>query len=299
MKLKVGFIGLGEMGKWMASNILKAGFPIIVHDVRAEPVKELVAKGAEAVEGLSDVAKKASYIFLSLPDTEVVQRVVFGQNGLIDGLSPGSTVVDLSTVNYLATLKFSEDLLAHGVTFIDAPVSGMEARAKDATLTVMVGGDPETVEKIRPILNVIGNNVVYMGKNGNGQLAKLVNQLSFNISCAAMAEILPMAVKLGLDPDAVCRVVTTGSGETWANKFFTPYTLQNNFKPGYPLIKAYKDMACAAEISGKEKIPLPVFFSALQTYQMALAEGYGNENKGAMIKVWEKALGVKVRSRGV
>jgi 3-hydroxyisobutyrate dehydrogenase-like beta-hydroxyacid dehydrogenase len=298
MELRIGFIGLGEMGKWMAINIAKAGFPLTVYDIRPEPAKELVAKGAEAAENPAGVAKKAGCVLMSLPDTEDVQEVIFGKNGLTDGLSSAAIVVDLSTIHYLATLKIAEDLSARGVTFIDAPVSGMEARAKDATLTIMVGGDPDTVEKIRPVLGAIGNNIVYMGKSGNGQLTKLVNQLLFNISCAAMAEILPMAVKLGLEPDAVCNVVTTGTGQTWANKFFTPYILQNNFKPGYSLIRAYKDMACAAEISGQERIPLPVFFAALQTYQMAIADGLGNENKGAMIKVWEKALGVKVRSKG-
>ena len=118
----------------------------------------------------------------------------------------------------------------------------MEARAKDATLTVMVGGDQRATEKIRPILAAIANNIVYMGMSGNGQLAKLINQLLFNISAAAMGEILPMAVKLGLDPEAVCRVVTTGTGQTFALEFFHPHILQNNFKPGYPLAEAYKDM---------------------------------------------------------
>jgi 3-hydroxyisobutyrate dehydrogenase-like beta-hydroxyacid dehydrogenase len=161
----------------------------------------------------------------------------------------------------------------------------------------MGGGEPKTFEKIHPVLEAIGNNIVYMGKTGNGQLTKLVNQLLFNMSCAAMAEILPMAVKLGLDPEAVCQVVTTGTGRTFALEFFTPHILENNFKPGYPLISAYKDMESAAEISSQTKIPLPVFAAAMQTYQLALAQGLGKENKGAMIKVWEKVLGVEVRRR--
>ena len=297
MKLRVGFIGLGEMGKWMAINIVKAGFPLAVYDLRPEPVQELVASGASAVGSPAEVARKADCVLLSLPDTEDVQKVIFGRNGLTDGLSAGATVVDLSTIHYLATLKIAEDLSARGVTFIDAPVSGMEARAREGKLTVMVGGESSAVEKIRPILDVIGDNLVYMGKSGNGQLTKLVNQLLYNISCAAMAEILPMAVKLGLDPEAICSVVTTSTGQTFANVFFTPLILKNDFKPGYSLARAYKDMATAAEISGQMKIPLPVFFAALQTYQLALIQGYGNENKGAMIKVWEKALGVEVRSK--
>jgi 3-hydroxyisobutyrate dehydrogenase-like beta-hydroxyacid dehydrogenase len=298
MKAKVGFIGLGEMGKWMALNVAKAGFPLIVFDINPDIVRLLHDNGATAADSLTAVAENAGCILLSLPDTDVVESVIYGEHGLINRLRSGSILVDLSTINYTNTIKIAKELDSRGIAFIDAPVSGQEARAKDGSLTIMVGGDPEAIAKVRPILDAIGNNVILMGKSGNGQLAKLVNQLLYNISCAAMAEILPMAVKLGLDPESVCRVVTTGTGQTFALSFFTPYILKNDFRSGYPLIKAYKDMISAAEISSREKIPLPVFHAALHTYQLALLEGYGMENKGAMIKVWEKALGVKVRQMG-
>jgi 3-hydroxyisobutyrate dehydrogenase-like beta-hydroxyacid dehydrogenase len=297
MNLRVGFIGLGEMGKWMAVNVLKSGFPFTVYDIRPGPVQDLVGKGASAATSPAEVAKNADCVLLSLPDEHVVEEVLFAGSGLVQGLRPGSIVVDLSTTGYLATIRFEERLRSMGVTFIDAPVTGMEARAKDATLTIMAAGEEKAVQKIRPILALLGNNVVYMGKSGNGQLTKLVNQLLFNISAAAMAEVLPMAVKLGLDPEAVCQAVATGTGRTFALEFFAPHILENNFKPGYPLNKAYKDMVSAAEISSRKQIPLPVLAAAMQTYQMALAQGLGNENKGAMIKVWEKILGVEVRKR--
>jgi len=295
MKPKVGFIGLGEMGKWMAINVAKAGFPLRVFDVRPEPVQELVGHSAAAAASLAQVAQESEVILICLPDTQVVEAVIFGKDGLIQGLSAGSVVVDLSTINYMATLRIEQELRAKGVTLLDAPISGLEARAKDGTLTIMVGGDPQTFEKIRPILDPMGKDIIYMGKSGNGQLTKLINQLFLNISCAATAEILPMAVKMGLDPEAVYKVVTTSTGRTFAFEFFTPYILENDFSHGYPLIKAYKDMISAAEISAREKIPLPVFAGAMQTYQLALAQGLGNECKGAMIKVWERALGVEVR----
>jgi len=285
------------MGKWMAVNLVKAGYRLTVYDIRSDPVKDLVFSGASSARNPAEVAKNADCILLSLPDEHVVEDVTFGQDGLIRGLSPGSIVVDLSTIDYLTTLRIEETLRGRGIPFIDAPVTGMEARAKEGTLTIMVGGDPKAADKIRPILTVLGNTIVYMGKTGNGQLTKLVNQLLFNISAAALAEILPMAVKLGLDPEAVCRVLTTGTGRTFALEFFAPHILQDNFKPGYPLIKAYKDMISAAEISSKEKIPLPVLSAAMQTYQLALAQGLGDENKGAMIKVWERVLGVEVRRK--
>ena len=298
MKVKVGFIGLGEMGKWMALNVQqKAGFPLTVHDIRPEPVKVLVKNGAVSAENPTEVARKTNCVLLSLPDTQVVEEVIFGVNGLVNGISPGSIVVDLSTIDYLATLRIGEELRARGATLIDAPVSGMEARAKEGTLAVMVGGDYDTFEKIRPILDVIGNDVVYMGKSGNGQLTKTVNNVLYNISVAAMAEILPMAVKMGLEPEAVCRVVTSGTGRTFALEFFTPLIMKNEFEQGYHLIEAYKDMVSAAAISSQNQIPLPVFSAAMQTYQLALTKGLGNENKGAMIKVWEEVLGVKVRRK--
>jgi len=297
MKLRAGFIGLGEMGKGMALNVVRAGFPLTVYDIRPDPMKDLVACGATPAGNPTEVARESDCVLLSLPDEHVVETVLFGDDGLVRGLSPGTIVADLSTIDYLATLRIEEALRGKGITFIDAPVTGMESRAREGTLTIMAGGDPEALEKLRPILGTIGSPIVYMGKSGNGQLTKLVNQLFFNISAAAMAEILPMAVKLGLDPEAVCRVVTTGTGRTFAVEFFTPHMLQNDFKPGYPLIKAYKDMISAAEISSKEQIPLPVFYAAMQTYQMALAQGLGNENKGAMIKVWERILGVEVRRK--
>lgn len=297
MKGKVGFIGLGEMGKWMAINVGKAGFPLTVFDVKPEPVQEVASQGAGKAASPAELARMAEVILLCLPDTQAVEAVLFGKEGLIQGLTAGSIVVDLSTINYLATLRIEQEMRAKGMIFLDAPISGLEARAKDGTLTIMVGGDAEAVEKLQPIFKAMGKDIIYMGKSGNGQLTKLINQLFLNISCAATAEILPMAVKLGLDPEAVYKVVTTSTGRTFAFEFFTPFILENDFTHGYPLIKAYKDMISAAEISAREKIPLPVFAGALQTYQLALAQGHGNECKGAMIKVWEKALGVEVRKK--
>jgi 3-hydroxyisobutyrate dehydrogenase-like beta-hydroxyacid dehydrogenase len=299
MMLRLGFIGLGEMGKWMAVRVVKAGYPLTVYDIRPGPVEDLVHHGASPAATPAEVARDRDCVFLSLPDGEVVEEVIFGKDGLAVGLPPGTIVVDLSTIDYLTTLRIEGKLRSRGVVFVDAPVTGMEGRAKDGTLTLMVGGDAQALEKVRPVLGVLGKTIIFMGRSGNGQLTKLVNQLFFNISCAAMAELLPMAVTLGLDPEAVCRVVATGTGSTFALEFFAPHILENNFKPGYPLLNAYKDMISAFAISSAKKIPLPVLSAAMQTYQMALAQGLGDENKGAMIKVWENVLGVEVRKKGM
>jgi 3-hydroxyisobutyrate dehydrogenase-like beta-hydroxyacid dehydrogenase len=298
MNKKVGFIGLGTMGKWMALNVMKSGFDLTVFDIDEKAVKFLTDRGAKPGRNPGDLAAQVDCVFLSLPDTEIVEGVIFGQDGLVNGAQSGLIVVDLSTIKYLPTLDFARRLQERGVHFADAPVSGMEARAKEAQLTVMFGGEEAIFEQVRPVFDAIGNKVIYMGEIGSGQLTKLTNQLLFNISCAAIAEVLPMAVKLGLDPEKVTQVVTTGTGRSFAAEFFLPLALEGRFDQGYPLKEAYKDMISVAEICAYRKIPLPLVHSATTTYQMALNDGYGDESKGAMVKVFERILGVKFRKKG-
>lgn len=297
MEPKVGFTGLGQMGKWMAINVIRAGFDLTVYDVRKETMVELVSYGGSAVENPKAMAQRVDWIVLSLPNTEVVESVIFGPDGIVEGLHGGLVVIDCGTTHPLTTREMMASLKEKGVSFIDAPVSGMQARAMEGTLTVMVGGEEEVFKRVEKVLVPIGNKIIYMGGSGNGQLTKLTNQLLFNISSAAMAEILPMAVKMGLDPEKICDVVGSGTGRSFAVEFFAPLILEGNFGPGYALTSAYKDMISASEIASHNKIPLPVTAAATLTYQLAMAEGLGSENKGAMIKVWEGVLGVKVRKK--
>jgi len=298
MDKKIGFIGLGQMGKWMALNLVKAGFEVWVQDIDPQAVAFVENQGARSAKTPSEIAAQTEWIFLSLPNTEIVETVILGKEGIIQGGKPGLIVVDLSTIGYLATLTINEKLNASGIMFADAPVSGMETRAQEANLTIMFGGDEPILEKLRPALDVIGNKIVHMGKVGSGQLTKLINQLLFNISCAGVAEVLPMAAKLGLDPEKVTQVVTTGTGRSFAAEFFVPLALENRFDQGYPIKHAYKDLISAAEISAHQKIPLPVVQAATATFQMALAEGFGDESKGSLIKVFERMLGVEFRKKG-
>ncbi len=297
MEPKVGFIGLGHVGKGMAINVAKAGFNLTVYDIKIEKMEELASFGASIAENPKDLAYKVDWILLSLPGTEEVKSVIFGPDGILEGLHDGLVVIDLGTTHPLATREIATSLKEKGVTFLDAPISGMQARAMEGMLTIMVGGKEDVFKTVKEVLASFGNKIIYMGGSGNGQLTKLTNQLLFNINAAAMAEVLPMAVKIGLDPEKVCDVVKTGTGRSFALEFFAPLILEDNFKPGYHLIHAYKDMVSAYEISSHNKIPLPVTTAATCTYQQALAEGLGKENKGAMIKVWERVLGVKVRKR--
>jgi len=296
MQPKVGFIGLGEMGAGMAANLIRSGCRVFICDCRDDRKSPLIDLGASSVETPRDMAREADRIFLSLPGTEEVKSVLFGVDGITACERRDLLIVDLGTTHPLDTRGIAASLREKGILFLDAPVSGMKSRAEAGTLTIMVGGPEEAFLKVRDQLSVIGNKVLYMGGSGSGQLTKLVNQLLFNISAAAMAEILPMAVKMGLDPEKVCDVVTTGTGRSFALEFFTPLILKDDFGPGYALNSAYKDMVSAAEISSRNRIPLPVTAAATQTYQLALSRGLGAENKGAMIKVWEEVLGVRVRA---
>jgi len=181
------------------------------------------------------------------------------------------------------------------VAFIDAPVSGMEARAIDGTLAVMCGGKQEIFEVVKPYLDKIGSKILFMGPTGTGQFTKLINQLLFDINVAALAEILPLAVKMELDPQKVGEVVNSGTGRSYASEFFISRILKDNFSEGYALKNAYKDLVSAAEISANQCIPTPVLHAATTTYQMALLKGYGDQDKGAMIHVFEELLGVRYR----
>jgi len=292
--MKIGFVGLGQMGKHMAMNMLKSGAELTVTDLKKDSFLQFEQKGVRTTTNLAEVVQ-AEIVFLSLPGTQAVQDVLVGRNGIIDKLGKGQIVVDLSTMSYTATLELAKRLEARGVSFLDAPVSGMEARAQEGTLTVMCGGSEKILETVRPFLNCIGNKILYMGGTGSGQLTKLINQLLFDINAAALAEVLPMAVKLGLDAEKVGQVVNSGTGKSYASEFFLPRILKNSFSDGYAMKHAYKDLVSGAEISANLCIPMPVLGAATATYQAALLKGYGDQDKGAMICVFEELLGVAYR----
>jgi 3-hydroxyisobutyrate dehydrogenase-like beta-hydroxyacid dehydrogenase len=294
--MNVGFVGLGSMGKGMASNIVKSGFPLWVYDLRLEASSDLVERGARQAENLSDLSANCNWIVLSLPHQSAVEAVLFGDAGLATGAREGQVIVDCGTTHPDFSSEAAARLREQGVSFLDAPVTGMETRAADGTLTIMVGGDAAAYEEVLPLLDAMGEVVVHMGSPGNGQLTKMTNNVLYNISCAAMAEMLTLAVKLGLDADKVRRVVGLGSGQSFGFDYFSELALKGEFRQGYPMASAFKDMVAVMEQANQQRAPLPVASGAMQTYRMALAKGLGEEAKGAMIKVWEDLLGVEVRS---
>jgi|KBSSwiStaDraftv2_1062776.scaffolds.fasta_scaffold17642_3 3-hydroxyisobutyrate dehydrogenase-like beta-hydroxyacid dehydrogenase len=291
----IGFVGLGRMGKHMALNLLKSGAELTVAAAGPGSFAAFEQRGVRATTNLVELAR-CEIVFLSLPDGEVVKTVLFGEAAIAGPGSRVRVVVDTSTIAHKAVFEIGNELESRGIEFLDAPVSGMEARAADGTLTVMCGGKPATFAAIEPYFQCLATKILYMGGPGNGQLAKLVNQLLFNINVAALAEILPMAVKMGLDPAKVAEIVNSGTGRSYASEFFLPRILENGFSAGYPMAKAYKDLVSAAEIGSTHCIPMPVLNAAATTYQMALLRGDGDLDKGGMIRVFEALLGVSYRS---
>jgi len=292
--MEYGFVGLGQMGEPMAIN-LASKHPVTVYCRGVQRREAWVERGISAAAELRDLAA-ANVIFLCLPNTKVVEDVLFGNGELAEVLQPETIVFDTSTIDYAATVKIAARLADKNVSYIDAPISGMQARAEEGSLTMMCGGREDLIDDLRPALSTMATNILYMGPTGSGQLMKLINQLLFDINAAAIAEVLPLAVKLGLDPDKVAGVVNNGTGRSFASEFFIPNILKNKFEDGYPMAAAYKDLVSGAEISAQHRIPTPVLAAATSTYQQALLAGHGDKDKGGMICVFEDLLGIKFRS---
>ena len=294
--MKIGFVGLGQMGKPIALNLLKSGAEVVVSDRSDASFGVFRERGATGSTDVADLAD-ADILFLCLPSARIVHDIVLGVGGLASRMKPGQTLVDLSTITHSATQAVAGALEAKGIDFLDAPISGMEQRAVEGTLTVMCGGERKVFDRVKPLLDHIGNKILYMGPAGSGQLTKLINQLLFDINAAALGEILPMAVKLGLDPDLVGEVINSGTGRSYASEFFVPRILKRHFSDGYPMAHAYKDLISGAELGANHCVPMPVLAAATATYQTALLKGHGEKDKGAMVQVFEELLGVQVSSR--
>ena len=296
--MNVGFIGLGQMGRHMAANLYRGGVSLRVCDANPQAVEALSKEGVKKADSPAELAAWADVVFLSLPSVEIVERVIFGEGGIAGSAKDGLLLVDLGTTSYLATLEIGERLAKAGVNFADAPVSGMESRARDGQLTIMCGGEEALFERLRPLFERIGNCVLYLGALGSGQLGKLINQLLFDINAAALGEMLGLAAKLGLDPEKTVQILNSGTGRSWASEFFGPRILEGNFSEGYAMENAYKDIAAGSELSARLRIPLPVLSAASAIYQTALCMGLGGGDKGSMVKVYEEILGVQFRRQG-
>jgi 3-hydroxyisobutyrate dehydrogenase-like beta-hydroxyacid dehydrogenase len=294
--MKVSFVGLGVMGMGMAWDLSKGEkegeYEFLAVDANESALEQYREAGLKTTTNLEETTD-SDYIFLCLPNLEIVQSVVLGDNGLLQQLKPGQTIVDFSTISYLGAMEIAETCKSKGIEFLDCPISG-----KPGSLSIMCGGNEEVYNTIKPMLDRMGMLVLYMGKSGSGQLTKMVNNCALNICVASFSELMPVGVKLGLDPEKLGDVLMTATGSSFASKTLIPKVLEGNFKHGFSLDRAYKDMQSMQEVLVKYEIPLPTLNGTMQTYQLALQGGYRDDYKQAMIRFYEDLLDVKVRKEG-
>ena len=288
--LKVGYIGLGLMGKAMARNILRAGFPLLVHNRSHGPVDELVVEGAQAAGSPKEVAAQVDVVFTNLPDSPDVEAVALGAGGIIEGAHPGLIFVDNSTIKP-ATARWIADALGEkGVQCLDAPVSGGDIGARQGTLAIMVGGPGEALERVRPVLLAMGKTITHVGGAGAGQIAKAANQIMVAAQMVAMGELLIFAQKAGADPQKVVEAIKGGAAQCWALDVKPPRLFAGNRTPGFKAYMQAKDLAIVLETARQYGIPLPSAAIDSQLFNAMVAKGNGDLDNSAVISVIE-ALG--------
>ena len=291
----IGFIGLGVMGKPMAKNLLKAGSPLIVYDVRSEPVRELTAAGAQAGTSSKDVAARSDVIITMLPNSPEVKEAVFGSNGVAEGIRSGSIFVDMSSIAPLASQEISARLAEKGVRMLDAPVSGGEPKAIDGTLAIMVGGPQSTFEGVKDLLSVMGASVTRVGEIGSGNITKLANQIIVALNIAAMSEALVLARKAGVDPEKVFQAIRGGLAGSTVLEAKVPKVLAGNFQPGFRIELHIKDLTNALNTAHELGVPIPLSSQVMEIMQALKVDGKGPDDHCSIIQFYEKLARVEVR----
>jgi len=290
--LKVGYIGLGLMGKSMARNILKAGFPLVVHNRSRAAVDELVAEGATPANSPAEVAAQVDVIFTNLPDTPDVELVALGKDGIIEGAHEGLIFVDNSTIKPGAARVIAAKLAEKGVLSLDAPVSGGDIGAKNGTLTIMVGGDAAALEKVMPVFQAMGKTITHVGEAGAGQVAKAANQIMVAAQMVAMGELLIFSKKAGVDPQKVVDAIKAGAAQCWTLDVKPPRLFDGNRKPGFKAYMQAKDLNIVMESAREYGIPLPATAENTQLFNAMLQMGMAELDNSAVLGVIEKLAGV-------
>ncbi len=293
-KNAVGFIGLGRMGFGMASNLAKAGVSLTVYDARPEPMEASVELGATPATDPADLASRVGQLFLCLPSETEVDDVLFGRQGVVTKAGNDLVIVDTTTMNYGAALQLAEKSEKAGWSYSDCPISGMPFRAENGTLTMMFGGSSERFDEARPYLDIMGEFIVHCGEVGAGQLMKAFNNIIYNVNIAAICEVMPLAVKAGLEPDKLAEVLTTASSRSFASEYFVPRILARKFDGDFSMQAAYKDIVNVQEVAAQCQASMPVVDAMVSTYQAAIDLGFGEQPKSAMVKVYENHLGQEV-----
>jgi 2-hydroxy-3-oxopropionate reductase len=291
-KLTVGYIGLGLMGKPMARNILRAGYPLVVHNRSQEPVKELAAEGARTANSPAEVAAQVDIVFTNLPDSPDVELVVFGEGGVLDGSHDGLIFVDNSTVKPATARRIAEELGEKGVLCLDAPVSGGDIGAQRGTLAIMVGGPAAALERVRPIFEVLGEAITHVGGPGAGQIAKSANQIMVAAQMVAMGELLIFARKAGADPKKVVEAIRGGAAQCWTLDVKAPRLFEGVRTPGFKAYMQAKDLAIVMDTARQYGIPMPSAAVHTQLFSAMLEMGMENLDNSAIIGVIESLSGI-------
>jgi 2-hydroxy-3-oxopropionate reductase len=292
--LKVGYIGLGLMGKSIARNILKAGFPIVVHNRSRAAVDELVGEGAVAAGSPKEVARQVDVVFTNLPDTPDVEKVVFGENGIIEGAHDGLIYVDNSTIKPASARRIAEKLAEKNVLALDAPVSGGDIGAKNGTLTIMVGGETSALEKVMPAFLAMGKTVTHVGDPGAGQVAKAANQIMVAAQMVAMGELLVFSKKAGVDPRKVVEAIKGGAAQCWTLDVKPPRLFDGNRGPGFKAYMQLKDLKIILDTAREYDIPISGTIANANLFQQMIDSGMGELDNSAVVGVIEEKAGVKI-----
>lgn len=292
---KIGFIGLGIMGKPMAMNLLKAGYSLTVYDIVPEKIKEVVGAGAVAASSSKDVAEKSEIIITMLPNSPEVKEAVLGKDGVLDGAKPGTILIDMSSIAPLASKEVAERAKEKKVIMLDAPVSGGEPKAVEGTLAIMVGGPAETFEKVKDILGVMGASVTRVGEIGSGNTTKLANQIIVALNIAGMSEAMVLATKAGVDPENVFKAIRGGLAGSAVLDAKMPLVLKGNFKPGFRIELHIKDLANALDTAHEIGVSVPLSAAVMEAMQALKVDGKGTDDHGGIIQFYEKLAKVQVR----
>lgn len=296
MKKRVGFIGLGIMGKPMARNLLKAGYPLVVFDLNKDAMEDLIKAGALAADSSKEVAERADVIITMLPDSPEVKEVILGKNGVIEGIRRDSVVIDMSSINPLVTQEIARTLDVKGVKMLDAPVSGGETGAIQGTLAIMVGGEKKVFEDCLEILKAMGKNIVHVGGIGAGGYVKLVNQIIVALNIASVGEAFCLGVKAGLDPQVIYQAIRGGLAGSQVLETKAPMIFQRNFKPGFKIKLHQKDLQNALSTAKDLGVPLPLSSFVQQIFVSLRTEGRGDEDHSALATFFEKMAQVEIKS---
>jgi 2-hydroxy-3-oxopropionate reductase len=293
--MKIGFIGLGIMGKPMSKNLLKAGHQLVVCDIVRAAVEEVVAAGATAAATPKEVAQQTELIITMLPNSPEVKQVLLGANGIVEGARPGSIVADMSSIAPLVSREVAAALAAKGIELLDAPVSGGQPKAIDGTLAVMVGGKQEVFDRCLPVFKAMAASVVRVGDIGAGNVTKLANQVVVALNIAAVSEALVLATKSGVEPELVYKAIRGGLAGSTVMEAKAPLMMDRKFNPGFRINLHIKDLTNALETAHQVGVPLPLTAAVMEIMQALRVDGLGDSDHGALVRHFEKLAQIEVR----